>query len=109
MLHVRLPINKTLEASMKERRNVTLDIHQNVKSLTEPLCHVANLVEFFSDGFDDRMTHDDSEQTRKVLRTVGKALLKNLEKLCNVLYAIDPDLVFEWKLTQCNAEDRDPE
>ncbi len=94
---------------MKDRRDVTLDIHENVQSLTEPLCAVADLVEFFSDGFNEDMTHDDSLRTRKRLRTINTALLKDLDNLFGVLASIDPDLVLDWKLGYLDFEEGDAE
>jgi hypothetical protein len=94
---------------MKDRRDETLDIQRNVRHLTGPLSAVANLVEFFSDGFNEVMAHDDSLRTRKRLRTTTTALLKNLDNLFGVPTAIDPDLVLEWKLVYFDFEDSDAE
>ncbi|MGO9567853.1 MAG: hypothetical protein ACLP5H_09960 [Desulfomonilaceae bacterium] len=94
---------------MKDRSDVILDIHQDVQSLTEPLCAVADLVEFFSDDFNEEMAHDDSQLTRKRLRTITTTLLKDLDELFRVLTVIDPDLVLEWKLGYLDFEDSDAE
>ena len=94
---------------MKDRSDVTLDIHQNVQNLMEPLCAVADLVEFFSDGFIEEMAHDYSLLTRKRLRTITTTLLKDLDNLFGVLTAIDPDLVLDWKLGYLDFEESDAE
>lgn len=94
---------------MKDRRNETLDIHRNVKSLTEPVYAVADLVEFFSDDFNEAMAHDDSLLTQKRLRTITTTLLKDLDELFRVLTVIDPDLVLEWKLGYLDFEESDAE
>ncbi|MGO9568941.1 MAG: hypothetical protein ACLP5H_15505 [Desulfomonilaceae bacterium] len=94
---------------MKDRRNVTLDIHKNVQSLTEPLCAVADMVEFFSDDFNEKMAHDDSLLTRKRLRTIATTLFKDLDELFGVLTAIDPDLVLEWKFGYLDFQESDAE
>jgi len=92
---------------MKKNLKATLDIYQNVNRLKEPLDLTADLVEFFSDGFNEVMAHDDSVGTRKRLRTVRAALLKDLDEVFRVLSAIDPDLVLEWKLGHCDFEETD--
>jgi len=94
---------------MTDQRNESLDIYENLRE-TERALHLArDLVEFFSEEFSEEMTHDDSEQTRKRLRTIRKALIKDMDKLGSVLCAIDPDLVLKWQLGYCDFENDDVE
>ncbi len=94
---------------MKNRRTGTLDIRQNVEKLKKPLSIASDLVKFFSEEFLEFMTHDDSIEARRKLRTVRTALLDDLDKLVNVLNVIDPDLVFRWKLGYCDFDESDSE
>jgi len=97
--------NKTLEVSMKNRRTGTLDIRQNVEKLKKPLSIASDLIEFFSEEFLEFMTHDDSMETRRRLRTIRTAILDDLNELLNVLNVIDPDLVLKWRLGYWDSEE----
>ena len=94
---------------MKKQRNGTLDIYQNVEELKEALNIAADLIEFFSNEFNEALTHDDSKKTRRRLRTIRKAILDDLDELLNILYVIDPDLVFKWELGYCEFDESDSE
>ncbi|MGO9120880.1 MAG: hypothetical protein ACLQPD_25135 [Desulfomonilaceae bacterium] len=94
---------------MKNRMKGTLDIRQNVEKLKKPLSVASNLIDFFSEEFLEFMTHDDSVETRRRLRTVRTAVIDNLDQLLNVLYVIDPDLVFKWQLGYYDSDESDPE
>jgi len=94
---------------MKNRKGATLDIYDNLAELEEPLFLAGELLDFFSGRFREEMSHDDSEKTRKKLLTTRTALVENLNELYRVLKTIDPDLVLEWQICNCDDEDDDEE
>jgi hypothetical protein len=93
--------------NMKNRENGTLDIRQNVEKLKKPLYIASDLIEFFSEEFLEFMTHDDSLETRRRLRTLRTAVLDDLQELLNVLNVIDPDLVLKWHLDYWDSKEID--
>jgi hypothetical protein len=101
--------NTIMEAIMRKKTTETLDIHENLEHLKEPLYLASDLVEFFSEAFREEMSHDDSEPTRRKLREIRRAVIEDLNKLSNVLTKIDPDLVLEWKFRHVSCEDSDVE
>jgi hypothetical protein len=94
---------------MKNRKGATLDIYDNLAELEEPLFLAGDLLDFFSGRFREEMSHDDSEETRERLLKARIELVNNLDELFRVLSAIDPDLVLEWQICNCNDEDDDEE
>lgn len=78
---------------MKSRNSGTLDIRKNMEKLEKPLAIASDLMRFFSEEFLEFMTHNDSLETRRRLRTIRTAILDDLDELLNTLNILDPDLV----------------
>jgi hypothetical protein len=94
---------------MTHRKSEAPDIFENLTELHEILWVGREVVEFFVSRFREELTHDDSEQTRKRILSAKEALVDNINEMITVLYAIDPDLVLEWHICNCDDEDDDEE